>query len=67
MPVKSGEDTVLRKLQWYDEGGRTSDRQWSDVLGVLKAQGSRLDREYLATWADELGVRDLLGRALIEA
>jgi hypothetical protein len=67
VPVKSAEDTVLRKLQWFDEGGRTSDRQWSDVLGVIKAQGSRLDRDYLATWAGELGVGGLLEKALSEA
>lgn len=67
VPVKSAEDTVLRKLQWFAEGGRVSDRQWSDVLGVLKAQGDRLDREYLATWAEELEIRDLLDRALSEA
>lgn len=67
VPVKSAEDTVLRKLQWFAEGGGVSDRQWSDVLGVLKAQGDRLDREYLATWAEELEIRDLLDRALSEA
>lgn len=67
VPVKSAEDTVLRKLQWFAEGGRVSDRQWSDVLGVLKAQAGRLDREYLERWADELGVRDLLDRAMEEA
>lgn len=64
--VKSAEDIVLRKLRWYDEGGRTSDRQWTDVLGVIKAQGDRLDREYLARWSEELGVRELLDRALTE-
>jgi hypothetical protein len=67
VPVKSAEDTVLRKLQWFAEGGRISDRQWSDVLGVLKAQAGRLDREFLVRWAEELGVRDLLDRAFAEA
>jgi hypothetical protein len=62
--VKSPEDTVLRKLLWYREGGEVSDRQWTDVLGVVRAQGERLDRSYLERWARELGVDDLLEIAL---
>ncbi|HWM90282.1 MAG TPA: nucleotidyl transferase AbiEii/AbiGii toxin family protein [Thermoanaerobaculia bacterium] len=65
--VTSAEDIVLRKLLWYREGNEVSDRQWSDILGVLKAQGERLDQEYLRYWAAELGVDDLLQRALADA
>ena len=65
--VASAEDTVLAKLQWYRDGGGVSDRQWSDVLGVLKVQGATLDRAYLAEWARELGLTDLLRRALEDA
>ena len=62
--VKSAEDTVLRKLEWYRIGGEVSDRQWNDILGVIRTQGDRLDRDYLRQWASELGVADLLERAL---
>jgi hypothetical protein len=65
--VSSAEDIVLRKLRWYRIGGEVSDRQWSDVQGVLKAQGERLDRDYLARWAENLEIDDLLERALAEA
>ena len=65
--VASAEDTVLQKLAWYRKGGEVSDRQWRDVLGVLKAQGERIERAYLHEWSGELGVLDLLGRALAEA
>lgn len=63
-PVASAEDTVLAKLVWYQKGGQTSERQWSDVLGVLRIQAGRLDRAYLERWAADLGVTDLLQRAL---
>jgi len=63
----TAEDTVLAKLDWYRKGGGVSDRQWRDLLGVLKVQSGSLDRAYLSHWASELGVKDLLIRALNEA
>jgi hypothetical protein len=56
----SPEDNILAKLEWYRLGGEVSDRQWSDVLNVIKIQGESLDYEYLRIWADQLGVGDLL-------
>jgi len=55
------------KLDWYRKGGGVSDRQWCDLLGVLKVQAGALDRAYLIRWAGELGVADLLRRALNES
>ena len=63
----SAEDTVLAKLDWYRKGGEISDRQWRDLLGVLKVQVGKLDMDYLKRWADELGVADLLQWALDQA
>jgi len=64
--VLSPEDTVLAKLRWYDVGGRTSERPWRDVVGVVKVQGARLDAAYLQEWASRMGVGDLLAKALAE-
>ena len=64
--IDTAEFTVLRKLEWFRRGGETSDRQWRDVLGIVRAQGTRLDRAELARWAEQLGVADLLTRALGE-
>lgn len=63
-PVASSEDTILAKLARFRKGGERSDRQWHDILGVIQVQTGRLDRGYLEIWAAELGVADLLKRAL---
>ena len=64
--VASPEDIILQKLAWYQLGDEVSQRQWLDALGVLKVQGSRLDKSYMQKTADLMGVADLLPRALIE-
>lgn len=61
--LKSPEDTVLRKLEWFRRGGEVSDRQWQDVLSVLAAGRGQLDEGHLDHWSRELGVSDLLERA----
>jgi len=63
--VDTAEDVVLRKLEWYRRGGETSERQWRDVVAVLRVQ-RQMDNEYLRRWADRLGIADLLVRALSE-
>ena len=63
----TAEDMVLRKLEWYRAGGQISERQWSDVLGLLQVQADKLDRDYLVRWARELDLLTLLERAEKEA
>jgi hypothetical protein len=63
----SPEDTILAKLEWYHIGGEVSERQWRDILGVLKVRADALDLDYLRKWASELKVSDLLERAIQQA
>lgn len=65
--IVSAEDVILNKLEWYRMGGEVSDRQWGDVLGVLKVQGTNIDLPYLRRWAAALNVADLLEQALDDA
>ncbi len=65
--VKSAEDIVLRKLQWFVAGGGAPGAQWTDVLGLLRVQTGRLDIEYMRRWAASLGIEEHLERALREA
>jgi hypothetical protein len=61
--LKSPEDTILRKLEWFRRGGEVSERQWRDVLSVLVASRGQLDETYLEHWSRELRIADLLDRA----
>lgn len=65
--IASPEGTILNKLEWYRMGGEISDRQWNDILGVLKVRGETLDIDYLRKWAASLKVTDLLERAFEDA
>jgi len=63
----SPEDVILLKLRWYKQTGCVSDRQWSDILGVLAVQKNNLDFEYLKNWAKKLGLNELLQKAMSES
>lgn len=64
--LASAEDTILHKLRWYEMGNRVSERQWNDLLGVLKVRRGALDREYLRENAERMGTEGLLEEALAE-
>lgn len=56
-PIASPEDVILNKLEWYRDGSMVSDRQWQDVLGILRVRGDALDWEYMSA-----GRRHLVSR-----
>ncbi len=63
----SAEDTILAKLEWYRLGGEVSERQWRDVLGIMRTRAGALDLDYLRKWGKELKVDDLLEQLLEES
>ena len=63
----SPEDIILNKLEWFQMGGKVSERQWHDVLGIMKVQSELMDKEYLRHWAKKLGISDLLEQAFRDA
>ncbi len=65
--IKSPEDSVLRKLLWYRQGGEVATHQWRDVVEVLRVNATDLDRRYLEEWAARLGIESLLRRAVDDA
>jgi hypothetical protein len=65
--VTSPVDQVLRKLDWYRAGGERSDRQWRDVVAILRVQGQAFAVHELREVGDELGLGALIERALAEA
>jgi len=62
----SPEDTILQKLLWYRMTEQGSEKQWRDILGILKLQQSILDFIYIQEWADTLKLSVDLERALSE-
>lgn len=63
--LASPEDVILNKLRWGQNS--QSEKQWRDVLGVLKVQGNNLDFDYLQQWANTLGLASDLTQACQEA
>jgi hypothetical protein len=65
--VATAEDTILAKLRSYLSGGRVSNTQWTDVVGIIGGSSARLDVDYLQAWAEALGLTELLEEAFEEA
>jgi len=48
-------------------GGEVSERQWRDVIGLLRAHRDDLDDACVEHWARHIRVDDLLARARSDA
>ena len=65
--ITSPEDQILRKLDWFHTGGSVSERQWSDVVGIIRINDDSLDHEYLTGTAEILELDNLLRLARTQA
>jgi hypothetical protein len=63
--IASAEDTVLQKLRGGK--GSKSEKQWRDVLGIIKLQAETLDYGYLIEWAEILDLVVDLSEVLTQA
>lgn len=50
------EDVIVRKLQYYREGG--SEKHLRDIRGILTLTGDHIDHAYLHAWIDRLDLRE---------
>lgn len=62
--ICGAEDIIAHKLYWYNLGECVSERQWIDVLNVLKIQKNKLNNEYLKQICSMRGVFGLLEKAM---
>ncbi|KPV53957.1 hypothetical protein SE17_06600 [Kouleothrix aurantiaca] len=62
--VVSIEDALLAKAQWAHINGEFSPHQWEDAQALVRLHRSVLNLRYLHTWAEHLGVEDLLDAIL---
>jgi len=53
----SPEDVIIKKMEFYKEGG--SEKHLRDITGIIKISGETLDRDYIAYWAERLGVMEI--------
>jgi hypothetical protein len=55
-PVASPEDVIVRKLQYFAEGG--SEKHLRDIRGILRVTGDAVNHAYLREWIDRFGLRE---------
>lgn len=53
----SPEDLILKKMDFYREGG--SDKHLRDIASTLKISAGKIDLQYISQWAEKLGLADI--------
>ena len=53
----SPEDVILKKLEYYREGG--SEKHLRDIASMLRISAGEIDRSYIEQWAATLGLTSI--------
>ena len=53
---------ILKNMEYYKEEG--SEKHLRDITGILRISGADVDRRYIASWVEQLGVSDIWGAIL---
>ncbi len=56
--LPTAEDVIITKLRWSHAGRRRKDME--DVENVIAVQGDGIDWDYVTSWCDRHGTRELL-------
>ncbi|RPI77321.1 MAG: hypothetical protein EHM45_09535 [Desulfobacteraceae bacterium] len=51
------EDVIIKKMEYYKAG--SSEKHLRDITGILKVSGTDVDRSYISSWADHLGLTEI--------
>ena len=62
VPFASPEDVILKKMEYFREG--QSEKHLRDIAGVLRVQGDRIDRAYIASWTAKLDLAEVWQRVV---
>ena len=57
--MPTAEDVIITKLRWFAKVRRNKD--WDDARDVIAVQGDALDWDYIHSWCDKHGTRQILG------
>jgi predicted nucleotidyltransferase len=56
------EDVVIKKMEYFRIG--ESEKHIRDICGILKHEGTRIDRDYIGRWAERKGLAEIWGAIL---
>ena len=53
----SPEDVIIKKMEYFKIG--QSERQFRDIVGMLRVQGEQVDRSYIRQWAARMDLTEV--------
>jgi hypothetical protein len=53
----SPEDTIIKKMEYYREGG--SEKHLRDITGVIKTSNDQINMDYITNWAQRMDLIDI--------